>query len=170
MQSEKMIDLDIALCGCGEDMELLEYVYNETFVKVCSVCYSVLSDKTLSEDAAQETYIRLTEKYKKYKPRTNPLAFILKLAINVAKEYKHFSYRHDRFDDVVEKGDSGVGEARMISDVYVERLLHSLNEKQRVVVMLYVYSGLTFEEISKVTGSHANTVRSRYKKTIEILS
>ncbi len=166
---KNMTDLDRALCGCGKDMELLEYIYNETYVKVCSVCYSVLSDKTLTEDAAQETYIRLTEVYGKYKSGTNPLAFILKIAVNVAKEHKRAQSRHTSVDGGEEYGDSGACESRMISDLYTDRLLARLNEKQRIVVMLYVYVGLTFEEIAKVTGSHANTVRYRYGKAVEIL-
>ncbi len=169
MQNDKITDLDTALCGCGENMALLEYVYNETFIKVCSVCYSVLTDKTLSEDAAQETYIRLTEKYKKYTPGTNPLAFILKIAVNVAKEYKHSSYRHELIDDIGDSGDEGRGEERMISDLYISRMLALLNENQRIVVMMYVYSGLNFEEIARATGAHVNTVRRRYKKAMEIL-
>ncbi len=169
MQNENKNMLDSALCKCGEDMDSLEYIYNETFLKVCSVCYSVLFDDPLTEDAAQQTYIRLTEKYKKYKPGTNPLAFILKVAVNVAREYRNSSYRYIQPDGEYEKGDDGQTINRVISDMYTDKLLSCLSEKQRVVVMLYVYSGLTFDEIAHVTGAHPNTVRARYKKAIDIL-
>ncbi len=162
------IDLDTALCGCGEDMELLEYVYKETYVKVCAVCYSVLKDRSASQDAAQDTYIRLTEKYKKYKKGTDPLAFILKVAINVAKEHRRKLFGFIPIDSVTEKGNEG-GMDRVISDMYTEKMLSHLDEKQRVTVILHLYTGLTFEEIANVTGTHLNTAKYRYKKAMDIL-
>ncbi len=161
--------LDAALCDCGENMDMLEYVYNETYSNVYSVCYSVLSNTSLTEDAAQDTYIRLARIYKKYRSGTNPLAFILKVAVNVAKEHKKASRRYIPLENEYEKGDDGKETENTVSALYTDQLLKHLDEKQRMVVMLYVFSDLNFDEIATVVGSHPNTVRSRYKKALEIL-
>ncbi len=169
MQGEKMTMLDTALCQCGDDMRMLEYVYNETYSKVFSVCYSVLRQDAASQDAAHDTYIRLMKIYKKYKKGTNPLNFILKVAVNVARDREKSGRRFTSVEDEIEKGDEGREMDRIISDIYTDRLLRCLNEDQRLIVMLYVYSGLTFEEIAQVVGTHTNTVRRRYKKALDIL-
>lgn len=167
MNNETVQSLDAALSSCHEDMQMLDVVYRLTYVKVASVCYAVLKDRQEALDSAQDTYIRLMNVSKKYKSGTNPLAFVLKVAVNVARENRRRRYRGgvELNIDEMTLADSG----ELYGRVYTDWLLSQLDEKKRLIVMLYINSGLTFEEIARVVGQSLNTVRAEYRRAINIL-
>ena len=53
--------------------------------------------------------------------------------------------------------------------IFVNQLLKHLNDNQRQIVMMKCYSELTFQEIASILRCPVTTVKSRYKRAIEIL-
>lgn len=169
MKSEKEQRLDELLAECGESGEKLEQLYRMTYTKVCSTCYAVSKNKQDAQDDAHDTYLRLITVYKKYKRGTNPLAFILRVAVNVTKENLKKRKRLILVEDCVGDGDEGDAAQQAESKLYTDLLLSQLDEKKRLIVMLHVYSELTFKEISKVIGANESYVYSQYEKALSIL-
>lgn len=170
MKSENKQKLDELLVKCGESGEVLEELYRITYTKVCSVCYAVIKNKQDAQDDAHDTYLRLITVYKKYKCGTNPLAFILRVAVNVAKENLKKRNRLILVEDCAGDGDEGDAAEQAESNLYTDLLLSQLDEKKRLIVMLHVYSELTFKEISKVIGTNESHVYSQYEKALSILN
>lgn len=167
MDNNKVEDLDYALSHCGDDMAMLDVVYRLTYLKVTSVCYAVCKDKQLALDYAHDTYLRLISVARRYRRGTNPLAFIMRVAVNVTRERKR---RDDNLRGAIElENVTETTTEELGSTLYTDWLLSRLDESKRLITMLYVYSGLTFEEIAKVTGKNVNTVRAEYRSALNIL-
>lgn len=169
MKQENEQRLDDLLVGCGESFELLEELYRMTYTQVCSVCYAVSKNRQDAQDDAHDTYLRLITVYKKYKHGTKPLNFILRVAVNVAKENLKKRKRLVLVEDCGGDGDGGNAAEQAESELYTDLLLSQLDEKKRLIVMLHVYSELTFKEISKVIGASESHVYSQYEKALSIL-
>ena len=79
------------------DNEALEDIYNETRKLIYSICLSYMHDKMLAEDMMQETYVNVFQYAKKYKSKTNPLAWIIKICrnrcLNELKKKKRISLK-----------------------------------------------------------------------------
>ncbi|MCD7890351.1 MAG: sigma-70 family RNA polymerase sigma factor [Ruminococcus sp.] len=120
----------------------------------------------MSEDCVVETFIRLTQ-VKRFSPKAGDgKGFILTIAHNVALE-QHRRYKRKCVSLVIQ----GYGEAdKTVEDsIFLNQLLKNLNDKQRQIVVLKIYSELTFKEIAKIMKCPESTVKSKYKKAIEIL-
>ncbi len=169
MKQDELLKLDELLAECGESVEALDSLYRMTYTKVCSVCYAVSKNKCEAQDDAHDTYLRLISVYKKYKSGTNPLAFVLRVAVNVTKENLKKRKRLVLVEEpAADNGnDDAVDQAE--SRLYTEQLLARLDENKRLIVMLHIYSELTFKEISTVMGMNESSVYSQYEKALGIL-
>lgn len=161
-----LIDFNELIIKCRTDKSSLEILYN-TFKKgVFALAFSIVGDYHLAEDCVAETFIRLTQIKKFSASKGNGKGFIYKIARNVAMEH-YRRYKRDCINEVIQS----YGEAdRQVEDcIFINQLLKNLNEKQKQIVIMKCYNELTFKEIAKILKVPESTVKSRYKKAIEIL-
>lgn len=166
--SSDCIDSEVnrLIISCKTSKESLCRLYNMFKKSVFAVAFSITGDFHISEDCVAETFIRLTQ-VKRFSPKAGDgKGFILTIARNVALE-QHRRYKKECVSLVIQ----GYGEAdKTVEDsIFLNQLLKNLNDKQRQIVVLKIYSELTFKEITKIMKCHESTVKSKYKKAIEIL-
>ena len=153
---------------CKTERKCLEILYNSLKKGVFAIAFSIVSDFQLAEDCVAETFVRLVG-IKRFSAKDGDgKGFIYRIARNVAMEhYRKFKKNRDDIDSVVQ----GYGETeKTVEDsIYINGLLKSLNDKQRQVVIMRCYNEMSFKEIGAVLKIPATTVKSRYKKAIEIL-
>ncbi len=154
------------IAGCSSSKECLSELYIMFKKSVFALAYSITADYHLSEDCVAETFIRLAQ-LKKFDPQKGDgKGVIFTVARNVALEIRR-SHQNLHQDAAIRN----YGEADKIveNSLFVDHLLAFLTEKQRQVVVLHCCSGLTFKEIAKIMKRPESTVKSRYKKAMEIL-
>lgn len=133
---------------------------------IFAVAFSITSDYHLSEDCVAETFVRLAQ-VRNFNPKKGDgRGFIHKIARNVALEMRR-SHRKDIDNAYI----SNYGESDDIveTSIFLRELLTVLNDKQRQIVVMRVCSELSFREIAKIMKCPESTVKSRYKKAMDIL-
>lgn len=133
-----------------------------------------------AEDLAQDTFVRLYKYRDKYEPKAKFTTFLYMMARQVRMDHLRKVQRRGSLEleliEVSEQSENeAVGQAGSESRrPDVGALLNGLNEGMREVVVLSIYKGLKYAEISEITGLPVGTIKSRVfaamRKMREMLS
>ncbi len=145
---------------CSE--EELRRIVTEHGSQILRLCVAYLGDRQLGEDAAQETFFSVYEKYGTCAGNSSELTWILRIAINKCRNImrkKHFGF------EVLQYGLSLPEPAQM---EYQESMLlekiEKLPQMEREAILLYYYQELDIKEISACCGVMEATIRQRLKR------
>jgi RNA polymerase sigma-70 factor, ECF subfamily len=156
--------------GKVQEAKLEEWIksYGDAVLRTCFVC---LQDRTLAEDAMQDTFIKAWRSMAKYEGRngSNEKTWLLRIAINTCKDYRRTAwFRHvdlsRAFKDLPPALRAVTDESRaMFMDVL--RLPAALQQ----VVLLYHFHNMTLAEAAQVLHIGRSTVQHRLRKAYELL-
>lgn len=140
--------------------------------------YKYVGDATLAEDLVQDTFVRMLKSIGRYRHRGAFSTWLYRIAINLCKDHlkrkrvpmvslhDYYTtgsgeriYVQDRVADNRSRTDAGLRADER--EELVRRLLSSLPEEQRIVILLKEYQELTFREIAEVLSIPEGTVKSR---------
>ncbi len=152
--------------SCKTSKESLRALYNMFKKSVFAVAFSITGDYHLSEDCVTETFVRLTQVKRFSAKDGDGKGFILTIARNVALEM-HRRYKRECVSLVIQS--YGEADKTVEDSIFINQLMKNLNDKQKQIVVLKCYSDLSFKEIASIMKCPETTVKSRYKKAIEIL-
>lgn len=116
------------------------------------------------EDLAQETFLRLWNYRKKYKPTAKFTTFLYTLArhawLDFVRRQIRFRLFSDRYrEEIPSSSDGGLGQLRRQLDI--QAALDRLSPKKKEVLVLTVHQGLAYDEISEILRIPVGTVKSR---------
>lgn len=149
----------------GGDPEAFGAVVETYQTPVFNLCYRMLSDPHLAEEAAQETFLRAFRRLDRYDERRPVRTWLLSIAAHHCID----SLRRRttvRFEPLADREFPAAGnpEATVIrreSEADVARLLASLPGTERAIVTLRYWYDLSLEEISEAVGLSVAAVRTR---------
>lgn len=160
--------------GRNEAFDTLLYRYKS---KVYSYIYFIVRNKEITEDIFQDTFIRVinTIKQGRYTDTGKFVAWVNRIAHNLIIDY----FRHERNENTVSNDDfveydlfnnqkfsEHTIEDRMVKDQVlhdIQKLVSTLPESQREVVLMRYYDGLSFKEIADKTNVSINTALGRMR-------
>jgi RNA polymerase sigma-70 factor (ECF subfamily) len=116
-----------------------------------------------AEDAVQETFLRVHAYRFRYRPMASFRTFLLTVGRRAWLDLCRRRARRRRFEETGVDVASlpGPSEPGLDERLDLEEGLRSLPEGQRMVLVLSLYGGLRYEEISQVMGIPEGTVKSR---------
>ncbi|CUU49417.1 RNA polymerase sigma factor [Clostridium beijerinckii] len=143
--------------------ELFEMYKNESF----KYSYLITGSKYTSEDIVQEAFISC---YNNIRSLKNPKSFkswFFKMLTRIAWRYAKKDKKSLPVDNIFEKLDEKNIDTSIEqylrkeqnNNLYAE--IEKLDLKQKTVIVLYYFNGLTVSEIAKVMGCFEGTVKSR---------
>ncbi|MBE6054279.1 MAG: sigma-70 family RNA polymerase sigma factor [Clostridium sartagoforme] len=141
---------------------------------VLRTSYMYLKDLQSAEDAFQEVFIKVFNKFGNFKGQSSEKTWIIRITINVCKDMLRSSWLKKILltDNVKEKRVS-IGIENRIIKIEENRLLFdevmSLSHRFKEVIILYYYQNCNTVEISKILSVAEGTVRSRLHRAREIL-
>lgn len=149
------------------DMAALEQLYRALRVPVYAVALAITADRGTAEDISQEVFERVYRFAGTYRPGSQPRAWVLTIARNLALD----AVRQRRRVSVVDRSAvSGVAEAAIGcgEDAVVGRLelvaaLLQLDLTRRQIVVLHDVAGLTHAQVAGQLGLPPGTVRWHYR-------
>ena len=124
------------------------------------------------EDLAQETFVRLWNYRKKYKPSAKFTTFLYVLArhawLDFVRRQIRFKLFTERYrEEIPASTDGGLGQLRRKLDV--QAALEKVPPKQREALVLAVHQGLAYEEIARILRIPVGTVKSRIFNALAVL-
>lgn len=151
---------------CVTQISALEQIFILLKKDVFAISFSLLRDYSLAEDAMQETFIRLPKAAIKFKSNSGGKTFVLTISRNIALEFYRKKIKNSSDDNIDDIENEYIDYTQ---SVYLDQLLEKLNRKQAEVLSLHIFSCMKFEDIAKITHTPCSTLKSRYKKAIEII-
>ncbi|MFZ0448135.1 MAG: sigma-70 family RNA polymerase sigma factor [Desulfatiglandaceae bacterium] len=147
--------------------------------RVFSVCYRFLGDYQEANDSAQETFVKVFSSLKRFRMESNFSTWLYRIAVNTCKNrLKSSQFRHRK--KMVPLSDPGNGEGsnpavtlrdegptpnglllRKEKMMLIQKAIDSLPEKQKSVIILRDLEGLSYAEVSTITGYPLGTVKSK---------
>jgi RNA polymerase sigma-70 factor (ECF subfamily) len=156
----------------GEVQEArLEQWLSEYGDSVLRTCFIYLSDRTLAEDAMQDTFIKVWRSMDKFEGRNSCSAktWIMRIAINTCKDYKRSSwYRHIDLSKAIDDLPSSFYKVTTESQQVFFDVMR-LPAKYKQVILLYFYHDMTMSEVADVLGSSRSTVQHQLQKAYTML-
>lgn len=141
---------------------------------VLRTAYMYLKDEQKAEDAFQEVFIKVFNKYGSFKGESSEKTWIIRITINVCKDMLRSSwFRRVLLTDEIrpQNGGSNIEDKVIKNDE--NRLLFnaviSLPTNQKDVIILYYYQNYSTKEICEILNIAEGTVRSRLHRARKIL-
>ena len=144
--------------------EYVDKIVNKYSDMLFRICYCILCNKSDSEDALQDTFVKLITKAPDFKDDEHEKAWLIKVATNISKNMVMLRLRRSTatLEDIAEIGvkdeDSEVFEAIM-----------NLPVKYKIPMVLFYVEGYKTEEIADILQISSEAVRKRLQKGRELL-
>ena len=147
--------------------------------RVYNITFRMLGNRAEAEDVAQEVFITVFKTIDTFREESKFSTWLYRVAVNHSKNrIKYLSRRQDRNQDELDETNANGTSAdspisapvpsapdRALEGAQMEKLLQeaiaTLDEDQRVVVVLRDVEDLSIEEICDITGLPDGTVKSR---------
>ena len=128
-----------------------------------------LGDEQLSDDLAQETFIKAYVNITKFRGMSSFSTWLMRIAYNVFHdEVRSRKQTEDIDESPVVKSTLASGDSNLKMDIYAALAL--LKPDERTCITMQLIDGYPIEQISKITGITENTVKSHLKRGKEKLS
>ena len=128
-----------------------------------------LGDEQLSDDLAQETFIKAYMNITKFRGISSFSTWLFRIAYNVFYDEVRSRKQTDDLDSrEVARMSAFSGDAGLQMDIY--QALSQLKEAERTCITLQLIDGHPIDKISDITGLPQNTVKSHLKRGKEKLT
>jgi len=141
--------------------------------RVISLAYRLLGDWHRAEDVAQETFLRVHEAATKYTPQAKFTTWLYRVVYNLSIDHQRKSRSDPASLEAVEVEPQELPASVSVEKSELAQLVRNavaeLPDRQRVVVVLHRYEGLSHSEICEVTGWSCSAVESLLVRAYENL-
>lgn len=134
-------------------------------------CFAIVRDEDPAEDITQETFITAYYKLHTYNPAYKLSTWLFKIATNKSlsqlKKSKRVVRGDDTLFDSIATHQPGPDTRAIHSELH--EAVNKLQTKHRIVVSLYYWQGLSYQEIAEIMASPIGSVRgwlNRAKHTL----
>ncbi|EGD46058.1 RNA polymerase, sigma-24 subunit, ECF subfamily [Ruminiclostridium papyrosolvens DSM 2782] len=175
---EKINENNLLQKARNGDVGAFEELTTEYYSKVYSICYRMLNNTEDAYEQAQETFIKAFKYIKDFKGNCAISTWLYRIATNVCLDFirKHknkkvISIEQNTFEDLQLKdslvsenpGPEKVAETNAQKQA-IKEAMDKMNEKNRLVIILRDFMGLSYDEISDTMKVPVGTVKSRINR------
>lgn len=127
----------------------------------------IIVDHDLSQDVLQETFIKAYQNFHQFKQDSQLYTWLYRIATNESLQQLNKLKRMQKSDEDSDYhlqnlvADNVSAEAEEIQ-VLLQKAIHSLPEKQKLVFNMRYYEDLPYEEISKILDMSVGTLKTNY--------
>ena len=166
-------DADLIQRTAGGDRDAFELLYRRYARSVFGLALRRLGDRARAEDAVQETFASIWRSARSYRPDRGPGApWLYAVARNAIVDRARG--RREPPTEVPETPSAEAGPAERAESSWVSwrvhRALEELPEREREVIALAYWSGLSQSEVAEFLGIPLGTVKTRTRSALARLA
>lgn len=168
-------DRELVRRGQAGDKEAFEELVRRHQHRVFAVAGGILRRREDVEDIAQQVFVKAYFSLKRFDQRAAFSTWLYKITVNECwdllrkKKVRPLLYESDLSEEqaqqfgAAERLDSGAQDVseKLEAQQQVENLLHGLDERDRMMLILKEVEGFAIEEIAEILDLNANTVKVR---------
>ena len=153
--------------GRTEDFGLL---YDKYVRKIYDYIYFKTHHREIAEDLCSKTFIKCLENLKNYQAAKGSFSsWLYRIATNTVIDHYRTQKNHANIEDAWDF-DSGEDLLKDVENkdkfAEVEKLLKQLKPEQRDIVMLRIWSGLSYKEIAEISGKSEDNCKMIFSRAI----
>jgi RNA polymerase sigma-70 factor (ECF subfamily) len=171
--AEQASDSELLVRIAARDREAFEVIYHRYIRSIFGLALQRLRDRERAEDAVQEMFAAVWRSASSYKPERGPAApWLYAVARNaIVDRVRAHNELPEEVPDVVstEPGPAERAESSYLS-WRVHRAMEELPEKEREVLELAYWSGLSQTEVASFLGIPLGTVKTRTRSALSRLA
>ncbi len=166
-------------CQKGRE-EALDMLYQRHYRPVLMFIIRMVQDRHLAEDLVQETFLRVYNNRKAWKPRSKFTSWLYRIARNLcidekrrywnrlvhadsqmreSSEYNHQTTFMDQVED--DTGDARDVYAIKLDENTIKEAINQLSNEQREVIILNKFQGLSYIEIAEILDTTPESIKQR---------
>ena len=150
----------------GEKFECLVNRYQESILRMC---YLYLCDKTLAEDAVQETFLKVYRTMDTFRGECSEKTWIVRIALHTCYDINHAGWFRFMNRSVTPEMLPEQASTSQDRDEELANAVMRLPRKLREVILLHYYQGLKVNEIADTLNISHSSVSGRMKRGREKL-
>lgn len=132
------------------------------------LCYRLTGNVEDAKDLTQEVFIRAYKGLDNFKGRSDIKTWLYRIAINLGSSWrKKETFSSISLDEIPEPQAPDGQDSPVVRAV--KKAVGELPYKQRMVFVMHQYEGFKHEEIAKITGRTAGSVKANYHQAVEKL-
>lgn len=132
--------------------------------------HQTLGDEELSDDLAQETFIKAYTHLATFKNLSNFSTWLMRIAYNIFYDYIRSRKETSGLEDWEVDATYQTEQRRIGEEMDIYRGLSQLKESERTCITLYYMEDLPIDKISAITGMPSGTVKSHLSRGKEKLA
>jgi RNA polymerase sigma-70 factor, ECF subfamily len=161
------------------NVQAFEELSGSYYTKVYNICYRMLNNPDDALEQAQETFIKAFRYIKDFKGNSSFSTWIYRIATNTCLDFirknnknkNTVSMEQATFEDITVKdrlvssmpGPEKIAETNA-QKAAIKEALEKMNEKNRMIIVLRDFMGLSYEQISETLETPVGTVKSRISR------
>ncbi|MCH2201118.1 MAG: sigma-70 family RNA polymerase sigma factor [Fuerstiella sp.] len=181
-------DVQLMLRVATNDHKAFEQLVERYQDRLIGFFYHLLGDRTVSEDLAQDAFLRVYRARERYKASARFSTWLFRIAHNLASNQIRGLAKRRR-EVSLAAGSSGSHEVKLEDRVLAERsalmptrmlvsrelqsqvrdALDGLAERQKMAVLLHKFEGMSYEDIGSIMSMNAVAVKSLLARAREKL-
>lgn len=130
------------------------------------LCFMMLGDRSLAEDAVQESFLRAWRAWPRFRGDSSEYTWLTRIAINCCHSMRKKAWF--RLEDRQAEPPEDPVEQQMPDDSVI-RAVMALKPRYREPILLYYYQGLPVKEIAGILNTAVSTISVRLMRARELL-
>ncbi|MGE5380155.1 MAG: RNA polymerase sigma factor [Methylocystaceae bacterium] len=156
----------------GGNHELFAEIVKRYQKRVAALIYSLIQVPDDVDDMAQDVFITVYRHLEQFEFRSSFSTWIYRIAINKCRDWQRKQYRYKYWfkgwDDNLEY--TAVTQESTEDRVTVRQQINQLDEKYRIVIVLYYFQGMKCQEIASILKVSNKTVETRLFRARKLLA
>ena len=156
--------MEATMSVSGVREEVLNRLVEEHQTALLRLCYLILRDTALAEDAVQETFWKAWQNIMNFRGESSEKTWLTHIAVNTCRDMRRSAWlRHTDRRITPEMLPEAIS-TYTPRDEIVTIVVLALPDKLREAITLYYYQDMTMQEIADALGIGLSTVHGRIKK------
>jgi RNA polymerase sigma-70 factor (ECF subfamily) len=155
------------------DAAALEQIMIRYEQRVLATAWRMLGNEADARDAAQEAFLRVHKYLKSFRAGEDFTGWLYRIVINACRDARRRNFRNRQFVSLEAELEAGSCDALRSADDHeaaairsqqqalIRAALDTLSDKERAAIVLRDLEGLATEDVARILGSSAATVRSQ---------
>jgi len=166
--------LDLTSRLRSDDKTVLKELFEAHYHAVCAAVHRIVGERGVTEDLAQQVFIRFWEKRNQIQIDTSPRAYLHKMAVNEALAWLR-AKKNQQPEEItfstplpLQADGEGIMIGNELND-QIHKAINSLPPRCRAVFQLSRFEEMSYQEIAHEMGISIKTVEHQMGKALKVL-